>query len=84
MAINEAKIFSKNTGVINGFAFIISPYFLLLVNGLTLCGDEQRKTKLSLYFQKNILSLQCLPLLLTHKYFFQGLGEVLGIFTLRL
>lgn len=32
----------------NGFAFIISSYFLLLVNGLALSGDEQREKKLSL------------------------------------
>lgn len=55
MAINEAKIFSKNTGVINGFAFIISPYFLLLVNGLTLCGDEQRKTIKSVLSEKHFI-----------------------------
>lgn len=63
--------------MMSGFAFIISSYFLLLVNGLTLSGDEQR--------DKNYVSLQCLPSLLTHKCsFFQGPGKDFGISTLKL
>lgn len=72
MTINSAKIFSRNTGVMNGFAFIISPYFLLLVNGLTVSGDEQRKKITFAYLQKTILPLHCFPLLFTHKYFFKA------------
>ena len=67
----------------DGFTFIISLYFLFLVNGVTLW--RWTKERKNVYFQQNILSLQCFPLLLTHKYyFFQDLRKVLGIFTFRL
>lgn len=52
MTIIEAKIFSQNTGMMNGFAFIISPCFLLLINGLIFFGDEQRKKIVCLAFRK--------------------------------
>lgn len=63
--------------MMNGFALIISSYFLLLVNGLTLSGDEQRK-KLSLP------SMSFITFYLQIFFFPQSLGKVFGISTLKL